>query len=95
MAAGPRFEVFKALGLNYYGFHVRKEKVYNVFAAGISTFLLGFTAYMAVTFVCNWRSTILFVRYHNAKLELEREGYIKQISEARDKGLLPPRETPK
>lgn len=95
MAVGPRFEVFKSLGLNYYGFHVRKEKVYNVLSLGISTVLIGFTTYMAVTFVLNWRYTITLLRYHNSKLELERESYIKQIREARLKGLLPNRTVPK
>ncbi|KAF5153420.1 putative integral membrane protein [Theileria parva strain Muguga] len=91
MGSGPRFELFKALGINYYGFHVKKNKIYDYLSFGVCSVLIGTTIYLGVTFVYNWRQSMILLRYHHAKLEVERAKYIEQIKIARENGLLPPR----
>ncbi|UVC54111.1 hypothetical protein MACJ_003444 [Theileria orientalis] len=94
MPSGPRFELFKSLGINYYGFHVRKNKIYDYISAGVCSVLIGTTIYLGVNFVYSWRQSMTMLRYHHAKLELERKNYIEQISIARQNNLLPPRSVP-
>ncbi|GFE54187.1 hypothetical protein BaOVIS_015910 [Babesia ovis] len=93
MKGGARFEIFRALGINYYGFHVRKNKIYDYISVVVCTSLIGTSIYLGVSFVYNWRQSMQLLRYHHARLEVEREGYIKLIKEAREKNLLPPRKT--
>lgn len=92
MKGGARFEVFRALGINYYGFHVRKNKVYDYISYVICTTLIGTSVYLGISFVYNWRKSMNLLRYHHARLEVERAEYIRMIKEAREKKLIPPRQ---
>ncbi|BAM39147.1 hypothetical protein TOT_010000608 [Theileria orientalis strain Shintoku] len=48
MPSGPRFELFKSLGINYYGFHVRKNKIYDYLSVGVCSVLIGTTIYLGL-----------------------------------------------
>lgn len=49
MGSGPRFELFKALGINYYGFHVKKNKIYDYLSFGVCSVLIGTTIYLGTS----------------------------------------------
>lgn len=48
MKGGARFEVFRALGLNYYGFHVRKNKIYDRISFVVCCTLIGTSVYLGM-----------------------------------------------
>lgn len=92
MKGGARFEVFRALGLNYYGFHVRKNKIYDRISFVVCCTLIGTSVYLGISCVYTWRQSMNLLRYHHARLEVERGEYIRLIKEAREKNLIPPRQ---
>ncbi|CTQ40819.1 conserved Plasmodium protein, unknown function [Babesia microti strain RI] len=84
----PRFQLFNYFRINYYSFHLKKERFYDYMCIGISSALVGYTAYLAFAFVANWRTTMKLLRYHQDRMECERKRLLNIVRDARNNGII-------